>query len=347
MVKPSDRLPPPIAVTVGDPAGIGPDIILMAWHRRNEERLSPFLVIGCAKTLATRAIQLGLSVPITTIETPGEASRHFSTSLPLVPLELPGEAVPGKPDAQSATMTIEAIDRAVAWTLSGDTAAIVTAPINKSILVQAGFSHPGHTEYLAYLCKAKSGAALRPVMMIAAPGLKVVPVTIHMPLNEVSSALTRSLIVETIEITATSMRDRFRIAKPRIAVTGLNPHAGESGLIGREEIETIIPAIETLKANGIDVVGPLPADGAFQSRSRPLYDVFVAMYHDQALIPVKTLAFDAAVNVTLGLPIIRTSPDHGTAYDLAGTGNANPESFLASLKLADELSTPAKQLATS
>lgn len=328
----------PLAITIGDPAGIGPDIILSSWHRGQREPLHPFLVLGCPETLERRASVLGMNIPVSVIDKPSDVEQLFSRSLPVFPLEMENPEVSGKPDASSASMTIEAIDRAVRWTLSGDTAAVVTAPINKELLAQKGFSHSGHTEYLAHLCQKKNGAIPRPVMMLAAPTIRVVPVTVHIPLSEVPAKLSQDLIIETVEITENSLRTQFRISRPRIGITGLNPHAGESGLLGRDEIETVIPAIKTLKKKGLDVHGPLPADAAFQKRNRAQYDVIVAMYHDQALIPVKTIAFDEAVNVTLGLPIVRTSPDHGTAYDLAGSGKASPESFLAAIKMASDLS---------
>jgi len=318
----------------------------MAWQQRHDRELSPFLAIGCPETLATRASQLGLSVPIAVVDAPRRAEQHFSSAIPVYALELPREISAGKPDQKSASMTINAIDKAVSWTLSGDTAAVVTAPINKDLLAREGFVHPGHTEYLAHLCAGEDGTIPHPVMMLAAPNIRVVPVTVHIPLSEVSAKLSQELIIETVKITAKAMHDQFKISQPRIGITGLNPHAGESGLLGREEIETISPAIRKLKEKGLDVHGPLPADAVFQERNRTQYDVIVAMYHDQALIPVKTLAFDEAVNVTLGLPIVRTSPDHGTAYDLAGSGKASPESFLAALKMASRLSRH-KQLEVS
>lgn len=342
----SQSPPRPLALTMGDPAGIGPDIILMAWQRRHKDQLPPFVVLGCPALFASRAEALGIPVPVERISSPTETHETFTSALPIYPLPLEKTVNPGRPDPASAAQTINAIDKAVEWTLNGAASAIVTAPINKSVLTQAGFSHPGHTEYLAELCTQDGSRPLRPVMLIAAPALRVVPVTVHIPLADVPKSLSQDLIVETVTITHQAMQDHFSIKNPRIGMTGLNPHAGDSGLLGAEEIEIIVPAIQQLKSNGITVNGPLPADAAFQKRSRSQYDVIVAMYHDQALIPVKTLAFDEAVNVTLGLPIIRTSPDHGTAYDLAGTGKAIPDSFLASIRLANQLTT-SRQLAVS
>lgn len=330
----------PLAITMGDPAGIGPDIILMSWQRRHKDQLPPFIVIGCPSALAHRAEILGMPVSIEPVASAQSSLEPFSSALPVYAVPLDKAVQPGQPDPATAEQTIKAIDLAVEWTLGGEASAIVTAPINKSVLTQAGFSHPGHTEYLAELCAQKNAAPPQPVMMLTAPGLRVVPVTVHIPLVDVPRKLTRELIVETVRITRKAMHEQFRIKTPRIGVTGLNPHAGDAGLLGSEEIETIIPALKQLETEGIKVDGPLPADAAFQDRSRPLYDVIIAMYHDQALIPVKTLAFDEAVNVTLGLPIIRTSPDHGTAYGLAGTGQASPESFLASIRLANQLASP-------
>lgn len=338
--------PRPLAVTMGDPAGIGPDIILMAWQRRHKDQLPPFVVLGCPETFTSRAQALGLSVPVERVTSPLDAEDTFSSALPVYPLALDKAVQAGQPDQASAARTIKAIDNAVAWTLEGDTSGIVTAPINKSVLTQAGFTHPGHTEYLAELCAQGDQPVTRPVMMLTAPGLRVVPITVHVPLKDVPKSLSHDLIVDTTKITHQAMQDQFGIKNPRMGMTGLNPHAGDSGLLGRDEIEMIGPALKQLRREGITVDGPLPADAAFQQRSRVRYDVILAMYHDQALIPVKTLAFDEAVNITLGLPIIRTSPDHGTAYDIAGTGKAIPDSFLASIRLANQL-TASRQLAVS
>lgn len=338
MSRDSSTFARPLALTMGDPAGIGLDISLLAWRARITEDLPPFAVIGDPDAFLERAHDLDLDVPVEVIDAPGDARNVFPQALPVYPVRLSGRVAAGHPDPSSAAAIIEAIDTGTAWVRQDKAAALVTCPINKNLLASSGFTHPGHTEYLAHLC-ARNGKPPRPVMLLTSGELRVVPVTVHIPLKEVPAALSISLITETVEITARHMRGLFGIAKPRIAVTGLNPHAGENGTLGREEIDVISPAIEKLKSSGHAVTGPLAADAAFQERSRTQYDVIIAMYHDQALIPVKTLAFDKTVNMTLGLPFIRTSPDHGTAYDLAGTGKANPGSLIASLRLAAELTS--------
>ena len=324
---------PPLAMTMGDPAGIGPELALAAWRDRTPG--APFVVFAPPGILAAAAKRAGLAVPI--IETdPAGAGAAFASGLPVVPLRNPVEDSPGRPDPANAAATIKSIERAVEAVRQGDARAIVTNPIAKATLYQAGFKHPGHTEYLGELAKAW-GAPAFPVMMIWSETLKVVPVTIHIPLAEAPRALTAELIIRTARIVDHDLRARFGVARPRLAIAGLNPHAGEGGAMGREEITIIKPAIEALKAEGIDAVGPLPADTMFHAKARARYDVALTMYHDQGLIPVKTLAFDEGVNVTLGLPFVRTSPDHGTAFDIAGKGIANPSSLIAALKLADRL----------
>jgi 4-hydroxythreonine-4-phosphate dehydrogenase len=265
-----------------------------------------------------------------------------------VPLEASVSALPGKPDASSAPAAIASIRRAVADVLAGNAAAVVTNPVAKNVLYRSGFAEPGHTEFLAKLAQDATGMQLRPVMMLWAPELAVVPVTIHLPLRDVVSRLTSDLIVESGKIVERDLRERFRIARPRLAVAGLNPHAGEAGSLGEEDHMIVEPAVKRLQSDGIDVIGPLPADSLFHARARATYDVALCMYHDQALIPIKTLAFDHAVNVTLGLPFVRTSPDHGTAFDIAGTGGAKPLSLVAAILLAARLSanTPALLPAT-
>lgn len=265
---------------------------------------------------------------------PASAASAFPTSLPVVPLRNRLEERPGTPLPGNAAGVIEAIDRAVALTLSGETSAVVTAPIAKKPLYEAGFAHPGHTEYLAELAERHTGQAVRPVMMIAGPNLRTIPVTIHMPLASVPGALSTGLILETIRIADRDLKTRFAIARPRIAVAGLNPHAGEDGALGAEDRAVVAPAIEKARSEGIDATGPLPADTMFHAAARTGYDVAVCMYHDQALIPAKALDFDEGVNVTLGLPFVRTSPDHGTAFAIAGTGAARPDSFIAALRMA-------------
>jgi 4-hydroxythreonine-4-phosphate dehydrogenase len=332
----------PLALTLGEPAGIGPDLALAIWQRRRTLDAPPFYLIGDVDFLAARARQLGLDIAITRA-TPAEASAVFATALPVAPLAVPVTAQPGAPDASSAAAAIGSIDAAVADVLAGRAAAVVTNPIAKSVLYRAGFTDPGHTEYLARLAERATGKAVMPVMMLWSPELAVVPVTIHVALKDAIEHLTTRLIVDTGRIVARDMAARFGLARPRLAVAGLNPHAGEDGTIGREDREIVAPAVAQLRADGIDARGPLPADTMFHAAARETYDVALCMYHDQALIPIKTLAFDHGVNVTLGLPFVRTSPDHGTAFDIAGSGRADPSSLLAALKLAARLSarTPA------
>lgn len=326
----------PLALTCGDPSGIGPDIALAAWAARVSADIPGFYLLADPAELAARATRLGLDVPIKTA-TPSEAEQVFPSALPVIPLRARHADTPGAPDPANAAGIIESIDRAVEDVSEGNAAAVVTCPIAKKVLYAAGFRYPGHTEYLAHLAERIAGAPVKPVMMLAGPELRVVPVTIHIPLAEVPLQLTTEAIVETALITAHDLRCRFGIARPRLAVSGLNPHVGEEGAMGREDIEIIRPAVEQLRGEGIDAVGPLPADTMFHARARAGYDAAICMYHDQALIPAKALAFDETVNVTLGLPFIRTSPDHGTAFDIAGTGKARPDSLIAALKLARRL----------
>src|ERR1700742_4588273 len=327
----------PLALTLGEPAGIGPDITLLAWLRRDELKLPPFYLLGDAAFIARRAKALGLAVPVA--EVGAVAARPpFAQPLPVAAPGNPATAEPGKPDTSSAEAAITSIRRAVADVRAGLAGAVVTNPIAKSVLYRAGFKHPGHTEFLAELA-AGSGKAPQPVMMLWSPALAVVPVTIHLSLREAITQLSTDLIVSTARIVAAGLKNRFGIAKPRLALSGLNPHAGEDGSLGTEDRDIVKPAIDTLRAEGIDVRGPLPADTMFHDAARDTYDCAICMYHDQALIPIKTLAFDDAVNVTLGLPFIRTSPDHGTAFDIAGTGRANPSSLIAALRLAARMAT--------
>jgi len=333
-------MPKPLALTLGEPAGIGPDITIAVWARRAELKLLPFYVLGDPRFLARRAAQLGLTVPVAAV-TASEADAAFASALPVVDTGVPVTAEPGKPDASSAPAAIAAIRQAVADVVAGSAAAMVTNPVAKNVLYRSGFAEPGHTEFLGKLAGEFLGVSARPVMMLWAPELAVVPVTIHLPLAEVPGALDFELIVETGRIVERDLRKRFGIARPRLAVAGLNPHAGEGGTLGREEETTIRPALERLKAEGIAVTGPYAADSLFHAEARIRYDVALGMYHDQVLAPIKTLAFERAVNVTLGLPFVRTSPDHGTAFALAGTGRANPSSLLAALKLARRLAKAA------
>jgi 4-hydroxythreonine-4-phosphate dehydrogenase len=277
-----------------------------------------------------------LDVPIANV-TPASAGATFPSALPVVALDIAVSAEPGRPDRSSAPAAIASIRRAVADVLAGDAAAIVTNPVAKNVLYNWGFAEPGHTEFLATLVQEATGKTRRPVMMLWSPELAVVPVTIHLPLREIFQHLSTELIVETGRIVARDLALRFRVTRPRLAIAGLNPHAGENGALGEEDRAIVAPAVARLVADGIDARGPLPADSLFHKQARATYDVALCMYHDQALIPIKTLAFDHAVNVTLGLPFVRTSPDHGTAFDIAGTGIADPTSLIAALRLAARL----------
>ncbi|HXW25431.1 MAG TPA: 4-hydroxythreonine-4-phosphate dehydrogenase PdxA [Xanthobacteraceae bacterium] len=333
-------MPQPLALTLGEPAGIGPDVTLAAWLRRAELALPPFYVIGDPGFLDRLARRLGVAVPIAPVE-PESAVATFARALPVSALDLAVTAEPGHPDQSSAPAAIASIGRAVADTVGGKAAAVVTNPVAKSVLYRNGFADPGHTEYLARLAEQATGSDLRAVMMLWSPELAVVPVTIHLPLRDVPRRLTTELVVQTGRIAARDLKRRFAIARPRLAVAGLNPHAGEGGTLGDEDLAVVAPAVTRLRADGIDARGPLPADSMFHATARATYDAALCMYHDQALIPIKTLAFDHAVNVTLGLPFVRTSPDHGTAFDIAGTGRADPSSLIAALRLAARLSAGA------
>jgi 4-hydroxythreonine-4-phosphate dehydrogenase len=265
------------------------------------------------------------------------ACEAFASALPVIPIATRVTAEPGRPDASSAPAAIESIRRAVGDVLGGAAAAVVTNPIAKNVLYKSGFAEPGHTEFLATLVQEATGTARHPVMMLWSPELAVVPVTIHLPLRQIFQHLSIDLVTETGRIVARDLADRFRIAHPRLVVAGLNPHAGENGTLGDEDLTIVAPAVARLVADGIDAIGPLPADTLFHAEARARYDAALCMYHDQALIPIKTLAFDHAVNVTLGLPFVRTSPDHGTAFDIAGKGVADPTSLVAALQLAARL----------
>lgn len=320
----------PLCLTMGEPAGIGGEIALKAWARRSAEQLPTFFALDDPVRLSAMAQSLNLSVPVEPIATPDDAAAVFPRALPVLPLHAPVAAMPGKPDRANAPAVIESITRAVRLAQSGAIGGLVTNPIQKAALYSADFKFPGHTEFLASL----AGNNAQSVMMLAIEGLRVVPATVHVPIAQVAGALRREDLVELGRITARALRDDFGIAQPRIAVSALNPHAGEAGTIGREEIEIIAPAIASLKAAGVDAFGPAPADTLFHAAARSNYDAVLCMYHDQALIPLKTLDFDGGVNVTLNLPFVRTSPDHGTALDIAGKGIANPASLIAAIRLA-------------
>ena len=329
------------ALTLGEPAGIGPDVTLLAWARRAADAVPAFHVIGDADFLARRAARLGLDVPIRRID-PLDTAEVFAAALPVVDLGRAVTGEPGRLTPSDAGAVVASIERAVEEVRLGLASAVVTNPIHKHALYDAGFSHPGHTEFLGALAAGfappPDGVAWRPVMMLAGPDLKTVPITVHVALAQAARELSTEGIVATARIVAADLIARFGLPSPRLVIAGLNPHAGEDGAMGREEIEVMRPAVEILRAEGLDVRGPLPADTLFHARARATYDVALCPTHDQALIPVKTLAFDETVNVTLGLPFVRTSPDHGTAFDIAGRGIARPDSLIAALALADRLS---------
>lgn len=314
----------PIALSCGEPAGVGPELAEKAWQTLRSELA--FFLIGDPRHLPG-------ALPHQIIADPAEASTVMPDALPVLPLAFEGVARPGEPDPANASGVIDAIAYGVELAREGQASAICTAPIHKKALKDgAGFAFPGHTEYLAHLAGVD-----HVVMMLASDRLRVVPTTIHIPISEVPNALTETLLEETLRITAQGLKDQFGIPAPRIAISGLNPHAGEGGAMGREELEMIAPLIERLKPEGMSLTGPLPADTMFHEAARAHYDAAVCMYHDQALIPIKALDFDKGVNVTLGLPFIRTSPDHGTAFDIAGTGQANPSSLIEALRMADRM----------
>jgi 4-hydroxythreonine-4-phosphate dehydrogenase len=322
----------PLALTSGEPAGIGPDITIKAWLRRNELKLPPFYLLGDRDFIGRRAKMLGLDLKLADVSA-DDAVDTFAKALPVVATGQTATARPGQPDDSSAPAALASIRQAVGDVVAKRASAVVTNPIAKSVLYRAGFRHPGHTEFLAELAAA-GGHTPRPVMLLWSPALAVVPVTIHVSLRDAIAQLSSELIVTTARIVAADLKSRFGLAHPRLAISGLNPHAGEDGALGTEDRDIVAPAIEILRGDGIEIRGPLPADTMFHEAARKTYDCAICMYHDQALIPVKTLAFDDAVNVTLGLPFIRTSPDHGTAFDIAGTGTANPSSLIAALRLA-------------
>ena len=329
---------PVLALTRGDPSGIGIEIALKTWLATHSaaEGTEPFFLLADLDHCRRVATDLGLDVPILASD-PATARRDFATALPIVPLDIKTLGRPGLPDAADAHGTIASLERSVELVASGDASAVVTLPVSKEILHRVGYAHPGQTEFMGEMTKHLYGVEARAIMLLWSPILAVVPATIHVPIASVPGLVTQALIVDTVRIVARDLAARFGLQAPRIAVTGLNPHAGEGGDIGREDIEIIMPALDRLRAEGISVSGPYPADTLFHTAARSRYDVVVTMYHDQALIPIKTLAFDSAVNVTLGLPFVRTSPDHGTAFDIAGKGVANPASLMAALQLAGRL----------
>jgi 4-hydroxythreonine-4-phosphate dehydrogenase len=331
----------PLALTMGDPAGIGLDITIKAWAQRSTNPLPSFVLLADPDAVADRARGLGIQCEVAVVAEFPATRQLTSGALPVLPVKLSARVEAGVANPANAGGTIEAIELAVRETMAGRASGIVTNPISKATVYAAGFAHPGHTEFLGELAERHvPGRTWTPVMMLASDGLRVVPLTVHIPLAAVPSSVTRERILDVCRITARDLASRFGITRARIAVAGLNPHAGEDGSLGREEIEIIAPAIETLRREGLDVTGPHSADTLFHSAARARYDVAVCMYHDQALIPIKTLAFDTGVNVTLGLPFVRTSPDHGTAFDIAGSGKASPASLVAALRLAARMAMP-------
>lgn len=329
---------PPLALTMGEPAGIGGEIALKAWSiargaARADGAVPPFVLLDDPARLEALAARLGLPVPVRAVGSMAEGAALFSTALPVLPQPLAVPVTPGRPDPANGAAVIASIDRAVDLVRRGEASAVVTNPIQKSALYAAGFRHPGHTEYLAHL----AGLTEEPVMMLAAQDLRVVPVTIHVSVRDAVPLVTREAILHAGRVTAAALARDFGIARPRLAVAALNPHAGEGGAMGREEIDVIAPAVADLRAEGIDAVGPRPADTLFHAAARRGYDAALCMYHDQALIPLKTIDFDTGVNITLGLPFVRTSPDHGTALDIAGTGKAGASSLIAALTAAEAM----------
>ena len=322
----------PLAVTMGEPAGIGGELTLAAWLERDATGLAPFLVVDDARRLTALAAKLGLAVPVRVIERADQAMDCFAHGLPVLDRPLSAPVIAGHPDPAQGAAVVASIETAVRLAQAGAVAGVVTNPIHKKALYQAGFGFPGHTEYLAELA-----GGVRVVMMLACSELKVVPVTIHQSLRRAIEALTSEEIILQGRITAQALTRDFGIERPRLAVAGLNPHAGEQGSMGLEDQTIVAPAVAALRAEGIDAFGPLPADTMFHARARQGYDAALCMYHDQALIPIKTIDFDHGVNVTLGLPFIRTSPDHGTALDIAGQGVARPDSLIAALQMATQM----------
>jgi 4-hydroxythreonine-4-phosphate dehydrogenase len=323
----------PIALTPGEPAGIAPEIAGKAWRELHNDPGSLFFLIGDADQYGKRAKAAGIDTPIKIINAASEAAAVFADALPVMhrPLAVPSKA--GTLDQANAAAVIGAIEEAADLCLKGKAAAVVTNPIQKETLYGAGFKHQGHTDFFGHLCRQR-GLEAHDVMMLVAGDFRAIPVTVHIPLAEVPKQLTTVEIEVQARIVANALRDFFGVKEPRIAITGLNPHAGENGAMGNEEKTIVIPAIDALRRSGLEVLGPLPADTAFHPEARATYDAILCMYHDQALIPAKTLDFHGGVNVTLGLPFIRTSPDHGTALGIAGTGKANPSSLIAAIKLA-------------
>jgi 4-hydroxythreonine-4-phosphate dehydrogenase len=321
-----------LAASLGDPAGIGPELLCEAWAQREAELLPDFFVVGGANVLRAAAARRGIEVPVHQIQTPEQTTEAFGDALPVLDHQ-DGSYTPGAPDSDGARLALASLEKAAALAIVGEAAGVVTGPVSKALLAEIGFAFPGQTEYLADACGIAEQDA---VMLLAGPHLKTVPLTVHVPLSAVSGLLSVELITRRSRIVAAGLKRDFGIAAPRLAVAALNPHAGEMGNFGHEERDVIAPAIEALRSEGIEANGPHPADALFSEHVRDTYDVAICMYHDQALIPLKTLDFDHGVNMTLGLPIVRTSPDHGTAFGIAGTGKASPGATVAALKMAGE-----------
>jgi 4-hydroxythreonine-4-phosphate dehydrogenase len=328
VIPPAGPPAAPLAVALGDPAGIGPEIVAAAWDRRHSHSLPPFFAVGDLHAL--KAVWPG---PIAVLGAPGDAAAMFPHALPLVQVDDPGEIVPGAPNLPGARCALDSLEIAVGLSRAGTAAGVVTGPVSKAQLYQIGFTYPGQTEFIAERCGI---AAANVAMMLAGPTLRTVPVTIHTAFAQVPVVLTTELIVARCRVVVRGLQRDFGIAAPRLAVAGLNPHAGENGALGRQEIDIIAPAIDILRAEGFDVTGPLSADGMFHPAARARYDAAICMYHDQALIPLKAIHFDDGVNITLGLPIVRTSPDHGTAFALAGRGEAAPDAMIAASRRTAE-----------
>ena len=324
---PFGRLELPLAVSVGDPAGIGPEIIGKAWEARHAIGLAPFFAIGDIGSFAPH-----WDGPVVRIEDPADTFQHFDSALPVIQLHNCLSVVPGRPDLDGAHCAYQALEMAIGFARAGSAAALVTGPVSKSQLYAVGFTHPGQTEFIAERCGVAKNNA---VMMLAGPDLRVVPMTTHIPLADVAATLDARLIRQRLRATAKGLQRNFGIENPRLAVAGFNPHAGEAGNMGREELEIFEPAIAQVRSEGFNIIGPLPSDTMFHAEARTQYDAALCAYHDQALIPLKTLYFHDAVNITLGLPVVRTSPDHGTAFDIAGQNKALPYSMIAAIKMAE------------
>ena len=316
----------PLAVSLGDPAGIGPEIVAKAWLHRNDRAIPAFFAVGDIRSI--KAVWDG---PVARISAPAEAEAVFDEALPLIQVEDAGEIIPGVPNMPGARCSLDALEMAAGLARSGTAGALVTGPVSKGQLYAIGFAHPGQTEFIAERCGV---AADNVAMMLAGPSLRTVPVTTHIALSQVAEHLTIDLIVAKARVTERGLQRNFGIAAPRLALAGFNPHAGEQGALGREEIDILQPALDILRAEGMDITGPHAADTMFHPRARERYDAAICLYHDQALIPLKTLHFDDGVNMTLGLPIIRTSPDHGTAFEIAGKDRAHPGAMIAAIELA-------------